>query len=304
MTYGTRLHSLMDGDDRIVVLTAENWGPIVPIGLSGHPRFIDTGINEQALVGIASGLAVRGRVPFVHALSSFLTMRAFEFIRTDVGVGHLPVKLVGSLGGFLSEGNGPTHQAVEDVALLRLIPQMRVFCPASMQELEEALPVVLESPHPWYIRYIDRTTTAAIERVTEEGRAAFIGDGCDVGIIANGLMLEHAWQALTWLAARGIHGTLMHARFVAPFDRRALEELSSQCRCLVTIEDHLLTGGLGEVVASELTLLRRDRPLLRIALEDWFSPGPLDAILESTGMTGPSLGARIAHWIDAGTPAT
>src|SRR6202012_652928 len=98
------------------------------------PRFIDVGIAEQTLVGAAAGLALRGRIPVAHALAAFLTMRAFEFIRTDVGIARLPVKLVGGAAGILSEANGPTHQAIEDVALMRTIPHMLVFCPADTSE--------------------------------------------------------------------------------------------------------------------------------------------------------------------------
>ena len=106
------------------------------------------------MVGMAAGLALRGRVPVVHALATFLTLRAFEFIRTDVGIAGLPVKLVGTVPGFLSEANGPTHQAIEDVALMRGIPGMQVVCPADEEELVQALPAVLRSPRPTYLRYV------------------------------------------------------------------------------------------------------------------------------------------------------
>src|SRR6185436_1840453 len=97
--------------------------------------------------------ALRGRIPVVHALATFLTLRAFEFIRTDVGIGGLPVKLVGYVPGFLSEADGPTHQALEDVALMRVIPGMRVVCPADEAELVAALPLLLDDRAPCYIRY-------------------------------------------------------------------------------------------------------------------------------------------------------
>src|SRR6476620_6530455 len=123
-----------------MVLTAENRAAIRNLPAKIGDRFIDVGIAEQTMIGMAAGLALRGRIPVCHALATFLTLRAFEFIRTDVGIAKLPVKLVGSVPGFLSEGNGPTHQAIEDIALMRGIPNMQVFCPADERELVQMLP--------------------------------------------------------------------------------------------------------------------------------------------------------------------
>src|SRR5579864_5499571 len=116
MTYEELLIQLAMEEERIVVMTAENRALVRNAPKALGARFIDTGITEQTMIGMAAGLALRGRIPIVHALAPFLTMRAFEFIRTDVGIARLPVKLVGAVPGFLSEANGPTHQAIEDVA--------------------------------------------------------------------------------------------------------------------------------------------------------------------------------------------
>ena len=126
-------------DERIMVLTAENRAALRDLPAVLGKRFVDVVIAEQAMVGMAAGLALRGRVPICHALAAFLTMRAFEFIRTDVGIAGLPVKLVGAVPGFLSEANGPTHQALEDVSLMRSIPGMQVFCPADGADLSIGL---------------------------------------------------------------------------------------------------------------------------------------------------------------------
>src|SRR5579862_1385004 len=127
MTYEELLIQTALEDERIVVMTAENRALVRNVPKVLGARFVDTGITEQTMVGMAAGLALRGRIPVVHALAPFLTMRAYEFIRTDVGIAHLPVKLVGTVPGILSEANGPTHQALEDISLLRGIPGMRVF---------------------------------------------------------------------------------------------------------------------------------------------------------------------------------
>ena len=129
MTYENLIRETALADDRLMVLTAENRALIRTLPPILEGRFLDTGITEQTLIGAAAGLALRGRIPVVHILACFMTMRAFEFIRTDVGIPHLPVKFSGFVPGFLSDGNGPTHQAIEDVSLMRGIPGMTVFAP-------------------------------------------------------------------------------------------------------------------------------------------------------------------------------
>src|SRR5882762_8328406 len=130
MSYEKLLTETALRDERIVVMTAENRALVRNVQKALGNRFIDTGITEQTMIGMAAGLALRGRIPIVHALAPFLTMRAFEFIRTDVGIAHLPVKLSGYIPGLLSDGNGPTHQAIEDVSILLGIPGMEVYAPA------------------------------------------------------------------------------------------------------------------------------------------------------------------------------
>src|SRR5215475_10125568 len=153
MTYEDALLRLAEADESVVVMTAENRAAIRGLPAKLGRRFIDVGIAEQTLVGAAAGLALRGRIPVCHSLAAFLTLRAFEFIRTDVGIAGLPVKLVGGVPGFLSEANGPTHQAIEDISLMRGIPGMQVFCPADAEELVAMLPAVMASGAPAYIRY-------------------------------------------------------------------------------------------------------------------------------------------------------
>src|SRR5258707_8179238 len=126
MGYEELLLQTAQDDERIIVMTAENRALVRNMPKNLGNRFIDTGITEQTMIGMAAGLALRGRIPVTHALAAFLVMRAFEFIRTDVGIAGLPVKLVGAVPGLLSEANGPTHQAIEDIALMRTIPGMQI----------------------------------------------------------------------------------------------------------------------------------------------------------------------------------
>src|SRR5687768_13611987 len=137
--YPDTLRELAQDDERVVVLTAENRAAIRSLPPLLGKRFIDVGICEQTMIGVAAGLALRGRRPVCHALATFLTLRAYEFIRDDLGIPNLPAVLVGGVPGFLSDANGPTHQAIDDVSLMRTIPNVRVVCPADDLELAEAL---------------------------------------------------------------------------------------------------------------------------------------------------------------------
>src|SRR6201996_9842003 len=150
MTYEELLTQTALADEQIIVMTAENRALVRNLpGILGK-RFIDTGITEQTMIGAAAGLALRNRIPVVHALASFLSMRAFEFIRTDAGIPSLPVKLSAFIPGLLSDANGPTHQAIEDISIMRGIPNMTVFAPADEEDLVKMRPQIWASSQPAY----------------------------------------------------------------------------------------------------------------------------------------------------------
>ena len=298
--YETALGDLALADERVVVLTAENRAAIRNLPALLGKRFIDTGIAEQALIGMSAGLALRGRIPVAHALAAFLTMRPFEFIRTDVGLGNLPVKLVGYLPGLLSEANGPTHQALEDVALMRGIPYMNVFCPADVEDLLLGLKAVLEDPAPWYIRYIDRPAIIEHEPAFAIARAEVVARGTDVGILTYGALFREAYEAMRRLGAMGISVQLVNLRTVKPIDAREVIATAQHTRLLVTVEDHFLTGGLFSIV-SELLVRRGIHARVHpISLGDrWFPPGLLDDVLAATALSGPEIAGRIAAALEA-----
>src|SRR6201995_382945 len=187
MTYEELLTNPALGYEKYVVMTAENRALVRNIPGKLGNRFIDTGITEQSMIGAAAGLALRGRVPVVHALASFLTMRAFEFVRTDAGIPNLPIKLSSFIPGFLSDGNGPTHQAVEDISLMRGIPNMTVFAPADEEDLVKMLPQIWAHPNPSYVR-INTRKTDHIHSDFEIGKAEIISKGEDVTILTYGLL--------------------------------------------------------------------------------------------------------------------
>src|ERR1700749_1654167 len=159
MNYENRLKAIELADEDMVVRTAENRALICNLPAALGPRFIDVGICEQTMIGAAAGLALRGRTPVVHALASFLSMRAFEFIRTDAGIPALPVKLSAFIPGLLSDANGPTHQAIEDISIMRGIPNRTVLAPADEDDMVKMLPDIWSSSQPAYTRVNIRQTT-------------------------------------------------------------------------------------------------------------------------------------------------
>jgi transketolase len=289
----TLLHAAL-ADERIVVLTAENRAAIRNLPAALGPRFIDVGIAEQAMVGAAAGLVLRGRIPVCHALAAFLTMRAFEFIRTDVGLPGLPVKLVGGVPGVLSEANGPTHQALEDVALMRGIPGVQVFCPADEADLAIGLPHFLASPRPVYIRHNGLPPAIEHDPIFEIGRAELVGDGEDLAVLVYGPLLVQALEAAQILTAGGRSVRLLNLRTVQPIDEEAIVAAALETRLLVTVEDHFLTGGLYTIVAEILLRNQLLAPVLPIALPDcWFHPSLLPDLLAHEGLTGAHIAAAI-----------
>ncbi|NOT09137.1 MAG: transketolase [Gemmatimonadales bacterium] len=298
-TYESALRELALEDERLMVLTAENRASIRGLPAVLGSRFIDTGITEQTMIGLAAGLALRGRIPVAHALAAFLTMRPFEFIRTDVGLPALPVKLVGSVPGVMSEANGPTHQALEDVGLMRGIPNMRVFCPADLQDLAIGLPHVIRDPAPWYIRYVDRPTVFEHDPNFRIGAAEVVTDGNDVAILVYGALFREAHQAANLLAADGLSVRLLNLRTIEPIDRDAVIESAKRTRLLVLVEDHFSTGGLPSIVGELLLEERLTARTLTIGFgRRWFTPGLLDDVLRVEQLTPADLAARIRRALE------
>ncbi len=298
ISYEDCLVAIAEADPDLIVMTAENRAAIrgIPRRLGG--RFVDVGVCEQTMVGMAAGLALRGRVPVVHALATFLTLRAFEFIRTDVGIGGLPVVLVGGVPGFLSEANGPTHQAIEDIALMRGIPGMQIVCPADGEELVAAMPAIVKSRRPTYVRY-HAGAPVAEHAPFALGRAEVHGDGFDVAIVSYGHLVKEALAARALLEARGVATRVVNLRSLKPVDETALL-VAARARLVVVVEDHFATGGLTSIIAELLLARGRTARVRPMALaERWFRPALLPAVLEHEGFTGRHIADRAAAWLSA-----
>ncbi|HEX3074874.1 MAG TPA: transketolase C-terminal domain-containing protein [Ignavibacteriales bacterium] len=294
MAYEDILKELTLTDDRFIVMTAENRAAIRNLPKVLGNKFIDTGITEQALIGAAAGLALCGRIPVVHALATFLTLRAFEFIRTDVGIANLPVKIVGGVPGFLSEANGPTHQAIEDVSLMRGIPPVNVYCPADEEDMLIGLKEVLLSPSPFYIRYNNLKPAIQHNENFQIGKAEVISEGTDITLLVYGTLLAQAVKAKDILEGKGLSVRLINLRTVKPIDEEAILKAARETKLIVTLEDHFLIGGLYSILGEIFLKNRIMVETLPIALENrWFRPALLKDVLEYEGFTGEKIAERI-----------
>lgn len=302
MTYEEKLLELATDDERIVVMTAENRAAIRNLPEKLGNRFIDVGIAEMTMTGAAAGLALRGRRPIIHALATFLTLRAYEFIRDDVGIPQLPVVIVGGVPGFLSEANGATHQAIEDIALMRGIPGMGVFCPADNDELVAGLPHIFASGKPFYIRY--NASSSVRERAInfELGKAESYSSQLinsapvDVTILTYGFLLREALRAQDILEEQGVSVTVLNLRTLSPIDEEAIIHASRNSSLLVSLEDHFKIGGLYSILGEIALKNRMLMKVLPFAMDGrWFKPALLNDVLEYEGFTAKQISERIRH---------
>lgn len=294
MTYENILEELVNTDERFIIMTAENRAAIRNLPSKIGDRFIDTGITEMTLIGMAAGLASRGRIPVTHALATFLTMRAFEFIRTDIGIANLPVKIVGGVPGLLSEANGPTHQAIEDISLMRGIPHMKIFCPADDNDLQICIKQVLSSPSPYYIRFNNRKPLYRHSGDFREGKAEVIFKGGDINILTYGTFFSEALETRELIKNKGLDVGLVNLRTLKPIDEDIILDSLKNNHLTVTLEDHFLTGGLFSIVSEIAMQNNISGRVLPIAFnEKWFKPALFKNVLVYEKLTPYFLMNRI-----------
>jgi transketolase len=301
MNYEQLIIETVIEDNRFIVMTAENRALIRNV--PNHPvvghRFIDTGITEQTMMGMAAGLALRGRIPIVHALAAFLTMRAFEFIRTDVGIANLPVKLTGFIPGFFSDGNGPTHQAIEDVSIMRGIPHMQVFAPADEDDMLIMLPEIWHSNHPSYVRANLLKPIIQHDKKFSIGKAEVISIGSSITFLVYGMLFNNVYEARDILLKQGLSIGLVNMRSLKPVDEEVIIQVAQQSELTIVVEDHFKVGGLYSIVAEVLLKNQLMSNVQSLSLnENWFRPGRLDEVLAYEGFTPKAIVARTLNILE------
>jgi transketolase len=218
-------------------------------------RFIDLGIAEANMVGVAAGLAMRGKVPFVNTFATFALMRACEQIRVDVCYHNANVKFAGMFGGVAAGFSGPTHHSIEDIAIARSLPNMVVIAPADAVSAYHATLAAANHTGPVYIRLgVDVTPQVYGEHCPFEiGKGIVLRDGSDVTIVAAGLtMVPNALEAADLLKQTGVQARVIDMHTIKPIDRELIVQAARQTGLLVTVEEHSVIGGLGGAVAEVL----------------------------------------------------
>lgn len=263
-------------------------------------RFFDCGIAEQDMIATAAGLAAEGKTPFVSSFAMFATGRTYDQIRNSVCYSEFNVKIVGTHGGITVGEDGASHQALEDIALMRNIPNMSVIVPADCKECEEVIKFAAENYGPMYIR-LPRTNVCDIFDENYEfdfTKIKVIEEGTDVTVITNGETLAEVIEAGEILKAQGYSVQILHAPVVKPLDGATIIEKAKQTKFVITVENHSIIGGLGSAVC-ELLAEYYPMPVHRFGINDTFGQsGKWDFLLDYYGLTADKLAKSIKKQID------
>lgn len=294
--YRDTLAEVARADERVVCLDSDtglfagtDWGPAAE-------RYINLGIAEQNLMGVAAGLARLGHLPFVNTMATFAATRALESVKLDIALAGLPVRIAATHGGLAAGHLGWTHHSLEDLGVMRMLPGMTVLIPADAAATEQLVRASLDLPGPVYLR-LGRGATPELGPdlpALRIGQAQRLREGRDVTLVATGPHPVHmALTAAALLAAEGIEAAVLNMHTVKPLDRDALAAAARRGAGIVTVEEHWATGGLGSAVA-EAVAENGACPVLRVAVADHFATGHggQGYLLERNGITPDSVVAR------------
>lgn len=294
--YGKALVELGEKNDKVIVFDAD-LAAATKTGMfkKAFPeRFIDCGIAEGNMMGVAAGMATAGYTVFASSFAMFAAGRAFEQVRNTIGYPHLNVKIGATHAGISVGEDGASHQCCEDIALMRTIPGMTIINPADDVETRLAVMAAAEMNGPVYMRF----GRLAVPRVFDEnykfeiGKGVYLKEGKDVTIIASGLLVERALQAAEALKADGIDAAVINMATIKPIDRDIIIDAAKKTGAIVTAEEHNVIGGLGGAVA-EVICETVPVPVLRVGVEDTFGKsGPALELLEIFGLNAGNICAK------------
>jgi transketolase len=299
------VHVLAKRDPRVVYIGSDPGAGTADSMRKEFPeRFFIEGISEAHVIGMSAGMAFEGYLPYVNTIATFITRRCFEQVAVDLCLHSLPVRLIGNGGGLVYAPLGPTHVAMEDIAIMRALPSMTVVCPTDAEEMKRFMEQTLDWPQPIYIRLGKGgdPVTSQPEEGFEIGKAIVKRDPGRVLIVTTGIMVHHVLAAGKLLAARGIRCGVAHFHTVKPLDEETLLDLASGVEAVVTVEEHTRIGGLGsavlECMADRMTV---PKPVLRLGLPDRFTHnyGSQDSLLKHYGLDAEGIAASVERFIAA-----
>ncbi len=296
--FGVALAEVAQTRPDIVGLTADlgKYTDIHPFR-DAHPnRFFNVGMAEQNLIAVAAGLARTGLTPFATTYGVFASRRAYDFIAIACAHSRVNVKIIAGLPG-VTTGYGGTHQAIEDLALMRMVPELVVIDPCDATDIAQATQAMAEHEGTVYMRLLRGAVPVVLDPARYRfriGKAAEVRSGRQVGIVSTGLMTERALDAAELLAASGVEAGILHVPTIKPFDTAAVVDIARRSDLLVTAENHVTNGGLASLVAEALFDASLHKRLLRVGLPDKFQPcGAVPTIQDRLGLTAPRIAAAI-----------
>ena len=295
--YGEALAELGKINERIVVMDADLSGSTKTSTFKkAFPdRFYDFGIAEANMIDAAAGFAFSGYIPFASTFAMFGAGRAYEQIRNSVAYAKANVKLAFTHAGLSVGEDGGSHQALEDISLMRGIPGMTVFVPCDAEEAKKAVAAAVEMDGPVYLRLSRPNTDAVTDADTPfiPGKANVIRDGSDAAIFATGLMVTRAIKAAELLEAEGISAAVVNFHTIKPIDKETILAYNGKVKAIVTAEEHFVTGGLGSAVA-EVLAGHAGAGFDRVGVEDRFGQsGKPDALFVEYGLTAENIAAKV-----------
>lgn len=287
--YGVALAKIGEKNNKVVVLDADlSKSTKTDVFAKAFPeRFFDMGIAEQNMMGVAAGLAASGKIPVASTFAMFAAGRAFEVIRNSICYPKLNVKVCATHAGLTVGEDGASHQAIEDLALMRAVPNMTVINPADDVSTEKLVEAAIEMYGPCYIR-LGRAAVPTLypaDAVIEIGKGCELKKGTDVTIIGTGIMVNEAMMAAETLEAEGISVRVIDMHTLKPIDTDIIVKAAKETKLIVTAEEHNIIGGLGSAVAEVLTEQAPQRQL-RIGVQDTFGEsGKPNELMEKYGLT-------------------
>jgi len=297
---GEGLLKLGGEHDDVVVLTADLAESVRVRGFADHypERFFDVGVAEQNMIGVAAGLANEGFVPFAASYATFSPGRSWEQIRVSVALSHANVKIIGSHAGVSSGVNGPSHQGTEDIAIMRVLPNMVVLAPADATQTESAVMAAYGHTGPVYVRTTRPDTPVFTKEIPFEiGKAYVYREGKDITICACGIQVWDSLMVADELSKEGIECEVINISTIKPLDHYTIVDSAKKTGKVITIEDHQIAGGMGSAVA-ELLSEKYPIPVRRVGITDRFGiSGDWREVYERVGLDRGSIKKAVVDYL-------
>jgi transketolase len=294
------VHKLAQHDKRVLFIGSDlGHGVLEKMKNELPDQFFMEGVSEQYIIGMAAGLAMEGFIPYVNTIATFLTRRCYEQVAVDLCMHDLPVRLIANGGGGVYAPLGPTHLAVEDIAIMRALPNMAVVAPCDADEMNRLMMSTLEWPHPIYIR-LARGGDPIVSKDDlgfELGKSIKMKTGADGMFITTGVMTQLALETAEILKGDGVDVGVLHVHTIKPFDASGVISAIENVKAVVTVEEHIVNGGLGSAVLESCSELRPEllSKISRIGIPDKFATeyGSQGSLLKHWGITADNLVAAM-----------